>query len=159
LTKNNIYHVRPAVVEDLPVLDRFLQGIIEAERPMDPTLKDDHIIYYDLESYIKENDTYVVVVETKNEIVGSGYGQIRKNKDYFKYPYYGYIGFIFTTEEHRGKGVAKMIIDFINTWFATRNISEVRLTVYDKNPPAIRAYEKAGFEKHLIEMRINLNEE
>ncbi len=150
--------MRPAVLKDLPVLDRFLQGIIEAERPMDPTLKDDYIIYYDLESYIKKSDTYVVVVEKESEIVGSGYGQIRENKDYFKYPYYGYIGFMFTEEAHRGQGVAKMIIDYINLWFKNRNISEVRLTVYDKNPPAIRAYQKAGFEKHLLEMRMNLND-
>ncbi|WP_410483961.1 GNAT family N-acetyltransferase [Spongiivirga sp. MCCC 1A20706] len=158
MTKSNTYKARPAVDTDLPVLDAFLQGIIEAERPMDPTLKDDHIIYYDLESYIDQNDTYVVVVETEGEIVGSGYGQIRRNKDYFKYPYYGYIGFMFTKVTHRSQGVAKMIIDYINIWFAERKISEVRLTVYDKNSPAIRAYEKAGFKKHLIEMRMNLDE-
>ncbi len=36
-----------------------------------------------------------------------------------------------------------------------QDINEIILHVYSKNPRAIRAYEKVGFEKHLIEMRIN----
>ncbi|MGB5500466.1 MAG: GNAT family N-acetyltransferase, partial [Maribacter sp.] len=31
---------------------------------------------------------------------------------------------------------------------------EIRLTVYDENHAAIRAYEKVGFKKHIIEMRL-----
>jgi len=125
---------------------------------MDPTLKDGHIIYYNLEEYVKADNTHLVVAEINGVLVGSGYGQIRKNQDYFKYPEYGYIGFMFTEEEHRGKGIAKIIIEALNNWFQSRNITEIRLTVYDKNPPAIHAYEKAGFGKHLIEMRMNLDD-
>ena len=44
---------RKATLDDLPVLLRFEQGIIEAERPMDPTLKESHITYYDISLLIK----------------------------------------------------------------------------------------------------------
>lgn len=152
-------HIRKATRSDLPALLEFEQGIIAAERPMDPTLKEDPITYYDLSEYIDAVDTEVVVAETNGKLVGSGYGQIRKNKDYFKYPEYGYIGFMFVDEDHRGQAIAKQIIAYLNTWFASRNIEEVRLTVYDKNPAAIKAYEKAGFEKHIIEMRLNLGKQ
>ena len=149
-------HIRKATQNDLPTLQRFMQGIITAERPMDPTLKEGEISYYDLGAYIDAEDTEVVVAEVDGRLVGSGYGQVRKNKDYFKYPEYGYIGFMFVEKEYRGQHIAKSIIDNLVEWFSTKNIEEIRLTVYDKNPVAIKAYEKAGFEKHLIEMRLNI---
>lgn len=46
-------HYRPAIIDDLPILYEFEQGIITAERPYDETLKTHHITYYDLEEMIK----------------------------------------------------------------------------------------------------------
>ncbi|AXT60832.1 GNAT family N-acetyltransferase [Aquimarina sp. AD10] len=150
--------IRPAKKEDLPILLDFEQKLIEAERPMDVTLKTEKISYYDIGAYIDTKNTEVVVAEIDNTIVGSGYGQIRNREDYFKQKQIGYIGFIYVKEEHRGKGVSQKVIQYLYDWFKTKNLDEVRLTVYEKNPRAIKAYEKVGFEKHLIEMRINLKE-
>ncbi len=151
--------IRSAKKEDLPTLLDFEQKIIEAELPMDPTLKtEERINYYDIGAYITSDHTEVVVAEIDNEIVGSGYGQIRDRLDYFKQKQLGYIGFMYVKEAHRGKGVSQKIIQYLYDWFKTKDLEEIRLTVYDKNPRAIRAYEKVGFEKHLIEMRINLKD-
>ncbi len=150
--------IRPAKKEDLPILLDFEQKLIEAERPMDVTLKTEKINYYDIGAYIDTKNTEVVVAEIDNTIVGSGYGQIRNREDYFKQKQIGYIGFIYVKEEHRGKGISQKVIQYLYDWFKTKNLDEVRLTVYEKNPRAIKAYEKVGFEKHLIEMRINLKE-
>ncbi|MBP2834075.1 GNAT family N-acetyltransferase [Aquimarina sp. U1-2] len=150
--------VRTATLEDLPVLLDFEQKLIEAERPMDPTLKQtEKISYYSIEDYIKSDHTEVVVAEIEGEIAGSGYGQIRDRKDFFIQKQYGYIGFIYVKEEHRGKGVSQTVINYLYDWLKTKNLEEVRLTVYEKNPRAIKAYEKVGLKKHLIEMRINLS--
>ncbi|MCK8522178.1 GNAT family N-acetyltransferase [Aquimarina sp. D1M17] len=147
--------IRTAQLEDLAILLDFEQKIIEAERPMDITLKQkEKISYYSIEDYIKAEDTEVVVAEIKGEIIGSGYGQIRNRKNFFRQKQLGYIGFMFVKEEHRGKGASQAIIKYICDWFGSKNIDEIRLTVYEQNPRAIRAYEKAGFEKHLIEMRM-----
>ena len=43
---------RKASLSDLETLRRFEQGVINAERPFDPTLKKDHIQYYDIETMI-----------------------------------------------------------------------------------------------------------
>ncbi len=152
--------LRTANLEDLPILLDFEQKLIEAERPMDPTLKQtEKISYYSIEDYIKADHTEVVVAEIDGEIAGSGYGQIRDRKDFFIQKQYGYVGFMYVKEEHRGKGISQAVIKYLCKWFETKNLEEVRLTVYEKNPRAIKAYEKVGFEKHLIEMRINLNQE
>jgi ribosomal protein S18 acetylase RimI-like enzyme len=58
--------------------------------------------------------------------------------------------------EYRGMGVNNLIIDALKSWSVSRNIYELRLHVYNDNTAAIRAYEKAGFEKHLLEMRVGL---
>ena len=38
-------------------------------------------------------------------------------------------------------------------------LPEIHLTVYPDNAPAIRAYEKVGFEPYILEMRLNLDEQ
>ncbi|WP_438422329.1 GNAT family N-acetyltransferase [Aquimarina macrocephali] len=151
--------IRPATIKDLSILLDFEQKIIEAERPMDPTLiQDKKISYYSVKDYVLSDHTEVVVAEIEGEIVGSGYGQIRDRKNFFKQKQLGYIGFMYVKDQHRGKGVSQKIIKYICDWFASKNLEEIRLTVYDQNPRAIRAYEKVGFKKHLIEMRVNLND-
>jgi len=61
--------VRRARLDDLEVLLEFEQGIIKAERPMDPTLAEDPISYYDISELIKSNDTEVIVVENSAKII------------------------------------------------------------------------------------------
>ena len=65
---------------------------------------------------------------------------------------------MFVPESRRGKGYNKLIIDALKAWCRERKVFEIRLDVYDVNHSAIRAYEKAGFKKHLITMRMNLND-
>ncbi|WP_108801848.1 GNAT family N-acetyltransferase [Aquimarina sp. Aq107] len=149
--------IRPAHIEDLPTLLDFEQGIIETERPMDVTLKtEEKINYYDLSEYIKSNHTEVVVAEVDGHIVGSGYGQIRNRKEFFKQDTMGYIGFMFVKNEFRGQGISQKIIQHLSDWLTKQDITEIQLDVYDQNPNAIKAYEKAGFEKYLVRMRMNL---
>ena len=145
--------IRKATLLDLDILDDFLQQLIQVERPMDISLEQvNDITYYDISEFIRSNRSELFVATMNNEIVGSGYGQIKQNKDYFAQKEYGYVGFMFVKEEHRGKGISKLILNEIFNWFKSKNIKETRLTVYEENPSAIKAYEKIGFKKNLIEM-------
>jgi len=150
--------VRKATLDDLPTLLEFEQGIIVAERPMDPTLQDDPISYYDISMLINSPESEVYVVELDNEIVASGYAKIKDDRHYLKHAKQGYLGFMFVPEEHRGKGLNKLILKALMQWCKARGIFEIRLDVYEDNPPAIKAYEKAGFKKHLINMRLDITD-
>ncbi len=152
------YIVRKATLDDLPILLKFEQGLINAERPMDPTIKDGKISYYDISILIKEENSEVFVVEMKGEIVASGYAKIKGDRPYLKHKKQGYLGFMFVPEEHRGKGLNKLILDALLNWCKAKGIFEIRLDVYDVNIPAINAYRKAGFEKHMINMRLNIED-
>jgi len=134
----------------------FEQGIIKTERPFDPTLKDGHINYYDIAAMIETPYIEVVVAELGSEIIGSGYARIEDSKVYLKHPKHAYLGFMYVKPEHRGKGVNKKVIAALQHWSIVRGITEFRLDVYNDNLPAVKAYEKIGFSKHLIEMRMEL---
>ena len=145
--------IRKATLSDLNVLNDFLQRLITVERPMDESLEQKkHIEYYDISEFIKSNDAELFVATINNEIVGSGYGLIKQNKNHFAHKEHGYVGFMFVKDEHRGKGISKLILNTIFDWFKNRGIKETRLQVYQENSSAIKAYEKVGFKKNLIEM-------
>lgn len=148
--------VRPAHLEDLPTLLEFEQGIVTFERPFDPTLADDPISYYDIKTMIGSEDAEVVVAIVDDQIVASAYGKIVEAKPYFKYDKYAYLGFMFVHPEFRGRGINGKIIDHLNLWAKSKNITEIQLQVYDENGSAIRAYEKAGFTKYMITMRMEI---
>jgi GNAT superfamily N-acetyltransferase len=150
--------IRKASLNDLDTLLLFEQGVINAERPFDSTLKNGLIHYYDLEEMITAPHIELVVAELNDEIIGSGYARIEKAKHYLQHGHHAYLGFMYTDPKHRGKGVNMQIINALKEWAAKQNLTELRLEVYADNIPAIKAYEKAGFGNHMLEMRLGLQQ-
>ena len=148
--------VRKATLDDLDTLYRFEQGIITAERPFDSTLKDGHINYYDLRAMLTVDHVEIAVAELNGEIIGSGYARIENTKPFLKHPQHAFLGFMFVDSMHRGKGINKLVIDYLKQWAKNRGMTELRLQVYDDNLPAVKAYEKIGFSKLLVEMRLGI---
>jgi len=143
---------RAATLADIEILLKFEQGVISFERPFDMTLQE-KTVYYDIPEMINSDDVELLVAVANNEIIASGYARIETAKLYLKHQKYAYLGFMFVTPSHRGKGVNSIIIEALHTWIRFKNIFEVRLDVYADNFGAIKAYEKSGFKKHLINMR------
>ncbi|WP_183578934.1 GNAT family N-acetyltransferase [Mucilaginibacter sp. X5P1] len=149
--------IRTATINDLDTLFRFEQGVITAERPFDVTIKDGHVNYYDIVHLIEAPHIEIVVAESGSEIIGCGYARIEDGRIYLKHKQHAYLGFMYVDPAHRGKGVNKLVIEALTKWAISQNMTELRLDVYDENAVALRAYEKAGFSKHLVEMRKGLN--
>lgn len=150
--------IRQATLEDIPTLLDFEQGVIKAERPMNPTIQDGHINYYNLKSLISGDNSILLVAEIEGELVASGYAKILPDRHYLKHQYQGYLGFMFVPEEHRGQGFNKTIIDALIAWCKEREVYEIRLDVYPENSSAINAYIKAGFKKYMLAMRLDSRE-
>jgi ribosomal protein S18 acetylase RimI-like enzyme len=146
--------VRPAKIEELETLLEFEKGIIVAERPFDPTIKEGEAHYYDLAKLIESPLSAVFVAELGGELIASGYVQEKEANDYLKHSRYAYIGFMYVRPEHRGKGVSQKILDALLNWAKERGLAEIRLEVYSENLSAIKAYEKAGFKPLVLEMRM-----
>ncbi|MFI5132172.1 MAG: GNAT family N-acetyltransferase [Chitinophagales bacterium] len=150
--------IRKATLSDLEQLYIFEQNIIQAERPFDPTLKRERTNYYDLKEMITAVHVEVVVAESDNRIIGSGYARIEKSKTYLQHSNHAYLGFMYVLPEFRGKGINKRIIETLQDWAMLQNVPELRLEVYYENINAIKAYEKIGFSKHMLQMRLKLDE-
>ena len=150
--------IRRASSQDIRTLRIFEQGVIAAERPFDSTLKNGLIHYYDLEAMITAGHIEILVAELHNQLIGSGYARIEEAKPYLQHKKHAYLGFMYVVPEHRGKGVNQKIIEALKQWAIQQNITELRLDVYNDNLPAIKAYEKTGFKRHMIEMRMSTKE-
>lgn len=148
--------IRKATLRDLKTLLEFEQNLILAERPFDPTLKNGYTTYYNIEEMIEASDVEVAVAELDNKIIGSGYAWIKISKPYFAHKRYSYLGLMYVVPEHRGKGLNNRIIEFLKRWTTSQHIDELRLDVYVQNTSAIKAYEKFGFSKHMVEMRMSV---
>jgi RimJ/RimL family protein N-acetyltransferase len=145
--------IRKATLQDLETLLQFEQELIEAERPFDKTLKPGQIHYYDIEKMITADHIELLIAQQDDEIIGSGYARIENAKPYLQHNQHAYLGFMYVTPPFRGKGINKMIMNALATWSASVNITELRLDVYHANESAVKAYEKSGFEKHMLNMR------
>ena len=148
--------IRPATLQDLPVLSEFLQLLVNAERPFDVTLQEGALIYYDLKELIELDNAELLVIEIDGRLVACGYAQIRPAKTYLIHKEYAHLGFMFVLPEYRGQGLNQQLIEGLKSWVRSRGIKEVRLQVYTENNAAVRAYEKAGFKQLLTEMRYEL---
>ena len=152
-------NIRKATEKDLETLYQFEQGVVETERPFDSTLRKGLIHYYDLKRLIDSPTAQLMVAETDKQIIASGYVRIDEAKDYLAHTQQAYFGFMYVLPEFRGQGVNKKIMDELKAWARSQGVAELRLEVYIENTSAIRAYEKLGFARHMLEMRMNLNDQ
>ena len=148
-------NVREAKLKDISTLRQFEQEVIAYERTFATNLKEDPITYYDLENLINRKDAQVLIAIIGNQIVGSGYALIENSVAYKKPDKYAYLGFMYVSPIHRGKGINGKVTQQLILWAKENNISEIQLDVYAENTSAIKAYNKAGFKPDLLKMRFN----
>ncbi len=148
--------IRTATIADIDTLLVFEQSVVTAERPFDSTIKREYTRYYDMELMIHANHIQLLVAELDGEPIGCGYARIEEAKHYLQHTKHVYLGFMYVAPAHRGKGVNKLIVNELFKWSQSKSINEIRLDVYYENIAAIIAYEKAGFVKHMVEMRVGL---
>jgi GNAT superfamily N-acetyltransferase len=95
----------------------------------------------------------LLIAEVDGRLVGSGYARIEDSKPYLQHGQHAYLGFMYVAPDFRGKGINQAIINALEKWVVKQGIKELQLEVYHENAIAIKAYEKVGFPRHMIEMR------
>ena len=128
---NNPISIRTANLDDLETLLQFEQGVIAFERPLDSFLADGDLCYYNIPHLIT-------------------------SKEYHKNPKHGYIGFIFVKPAFRGQRISSLILESLKDWAKEKDLKELRLDVYSNNVGAIKAYERFGLIKSLVNMRMDI---
>lgn len=104
------------------------------------------------ESLLKKGNYYLIATEN-NELIG--WILVGGREDQFSGKKIGFIYELYVVEEHRGKGIAKQLIQTAIEQLKKEGYPEIRLTVFAGNP-AIQIYESIGFKKRTITMSISL---
>lgn len=152
----NTLVIKPATLADIETLLQFEQGVITAERPFTNTIRPEKVNYYDLQTLIESDNSYLIIGYLDDVAVASGYIRIEKSKPQHHPDHYGYLGFMYVNGLHRGKGLNKQILEHLKSWAKDRGISKLKLDVYATNESAINAYQKFGFESHMVEMMMDI---
>ncbi|QOD59931.1 GNAT family N-acetyltransferase [Polaribacter haliotis] len=153
---DNSISIRTANLNDLETLLEFEQGVIKAEKPLDPFLGEGDLYYYNIPELISAKNIHLIVAVSNTELVASGYVRIESSKHYHKNPTHGYVGFIYVKPEFRGKRISSSILESLKSWSKNKGLKELRLDVYHNNPSAIKPYERFGFNKSMINMRMDI---
>jgi len=149
---------RSATARDIDALRQFEQGIVSAERAFDPTLKMEPVQYYDIEKMIVDEQVRFVVAERANELIGCGFARIDNAKACLSHAQQAYLGLMYVDSRYRGQSINGGIVERLKQWCRSKGVTELRLDVYSDNLIALGAYEKAGFSRHMIEMRLRLDD-
>jgi hypothetical protein len=72
--------IRRAALNDLGDILRFQQGVVDAERPHDSTLKDGVIRYHDFEQLLNSERVHFVIAESANVAIGCGFARVDRAK-------------------------------------------------------------------------------
>lgn len=145
---------RQAITNDIDQLLTLEQKVVEAERPFNSSIKKGKPKYYDIDKLISEEDSYLLIAEDKGRIIATGYAQVQLSGESLEHDRHAYLGFMYVSVDYRGKGLNRKVIDRLINWSKDRGVNDHYLEVYSGNSPAIRAYEKFGFEPCLIEMKL-----
>ncbi|MBN3495853.1 GNAT family N-acetyltransferase [Vibrio neptunius] len=148
--------IRKAKVDEISRLLELEQCVIDAERPYNSSLKEKSAYYYDIERLISCHNSHLLVAEVDNEIVGTGYAQIRNSKPSLEHEQHCYLGFMYVSPNYRGQGINFKLVSKLIDWSKRRRIFDFYLDVYADNDSAVKAYEKVGFKGELLEMKLCL---
>jgi GNAT superfamily N-acetyltransferase len=151
--------IRQATSDDLAALLRFEQGVVDAERRFDPTIRDGMVHYYDIERMISADHVHFLVAQSGEKLIGCGFARIDTAEPYLNHREHGYLGLMYVDPNYRGRSVNGQIIAELKRWCRSRHVTELRLEVYCNNLGAIGAYQKVGFTEHMVEMRLELTDD
>lgn len=148
--------IRTADLNDLKTLLAFEQGVVAAEKPLDPFLAEGELHYYNIPELISAKHIRFIVATFKEELVACGYIRLDNSKPYQKNPKHGYVGFMYVKPAFRGQRISNLILENLKIWAKEKELKELRLDVYDTNSSAIKSYERFGFKKILVNMRTDI---
>jgi len=87
------------------------------------------------------NDDLYVAIKWENHLI-VGYGFLKGFEEGYEIPHLG----IAITKEFRGKGLSKLLMNYLHTSARMRGCKEIYLKVYKDNEAAVNLYRKLGYE-------------
>jgi ribosomal protein S18 acetylase RimI-like enzyme len=153
--------VRKAGLEDiesiqamLSQIDRYHSDLLPAVfRPVEGARPDDLI-----ESLIREEGSDCFLAMVGAEVVGFLDIKELATPDFplFIPSKYALIDNMVVDEDHRGRGIGRLLMERAKAWAGGKGLDRIQLTVWSENESAIRFYRGQGFRTVIERMEVQL---
>jgi ribosomal protein S18 acetylase RimI-like enzyme len=150
--------IRPATSADVPAIGRLGALLVRTHHDFDPErfipaserTADGYGSY--LGSQLGKRDVVVLVAEERGEVLGYTYAGI-EGFDYMalRGPA-GVLYDIVVDPAHRSHGVGRLLLDATLAALTAKGAPRIVLSTAERNAPAQRLFERAGFRRTMIEM-------
>jgi ribosomal protein S18 acetylase RimI-like enzyme len=160
---SNAIAIRPANTADLPRIGFLGDMLVEVHNAFDaerfiatrPRTPADYAAF--MGTQLGKPDVAIFVAHINDDVIGYAYCAV-EGFDYMQLrgPA-GVVHDIIVDPEYRGQGVGKQLLDASLSFLRSHNAPRVVLTTADRNAPALRLFENAGFRRTMVEMTRELN--
>ncbi len=109
-----------------------------------------------LRTLMNRDDALAVVARDAEAVIGYAVGRISTLPPFFEHRHRGYIHDVFTREGFRRRGIGRMLVEELFTWFRRRGVTVVELTVAANNADALPFWQRLGFLTYMHHMKRDL---
>lgn len=112
--------------------------------------------FSELKKDLKNPKTKIFVYEIQGKIVGYVNCSLQGKNPYTKTKKKGEINDLFVLEKYRKQGIGKALIKKAISFFKSKNVKNISISVNSNNIPTLRVYEKLGFKESVKKMFLTL---
>jgi ribosomal protein S18 acetylase RimI-like enzyme len=156
--------IRGAAPADMPAIGRLGALLVRTHHDFDPkrfiaaTPRTESGYGSFLGTQLDAPNIVILAAERDGEVIGYTYAGV-EDTDYMSLR--GPAGVLYdivVDPAHRGQGVGRMLLDATLEALKARGAPRVVLSTAERNAPAQRLFERAGFRRTMIEMTRELND-
>ncbi len=151
---NNSYTIRKAEESDVKAATALCLEV----NPLSQTGEQNSIEF--LERFflgaLGSEDAALMVAEARSQIVGFAYAEIEHSSDDCVQGPYASFDLLGVDPRWRGKGIAKALIDTVESWAHEKGMKVIQLAVAESNLSALKLYESLGYRTVMRKMQKEL---
>lgn len=153
--------IRKAKLKDAEQIAKLYLQFWEVHKKINPLHKLDYTINYknclkDSKNLMHYKDYLLYIAEENKEILGFILFTIKKNPEGFMVRKYGFLEEAAVDKKHRGKGIAKQLLNFALNYFKNKKLKYVSCSVEIDNDIAFKVWQKCGFKQLSRELILEL---
>jgi ribosomal protein S18 acetylase RimI-like enzyme len=151
-------NIRPATAADLPAIGRLGALLVRTHHDFDPkrflaaTSQTEHAYGSFLGTQLDDPNIIILVADRDGEVIGYTYAGVEGNDYMSLRGPAGVLYDIVVDPAYRKQGVGRMLLDATLEELKARGAPRVVLSTAEKNAPAQRLFDRAGFRRTMIEM-------
>ncbi len=152
--------IRKIKKDDIDAICSLKEKLQDYHRKLDKYYQKGSKIRQKFKNYLKrewrKRNFKVFVAEIEGKIIGYIIGKIVKGKSLTSLSKFGVISDIFVEESFRDQKLGEKLVQKLISWFKTRKISHLELSVHTKNELGIKFWKKLGFKEFIKRFRLKL---